>query len=110
MDNQEVINLYNKTKNYSRTGRLLGVSRQRVFQIVNNYTHFGRNGRKKKYKNFEMCEVCNQSKAKILHHIDFNNQNDDSTNLLPVCEKCHLIIHKASGRKRSSWRPSWIEI
>ena len=110
MDREEVVSLYNKIKNYSRTGDLLGISRQRVHQIVTSYHNLGRSGRKNKYRDFEMCKVCGQFKAKALHHKDFNNQNDSKENLLPVCTKCHYNIHSARGNERNSWLPRWVEV
>lgn len=42
------------------------------------------------------CAICGETsyKKKEVHHIDNNKKNDDINNLLVVCTKCHLDIHK----------------
>lgn len=105
---EEVTSLYNKLKNFSRVGQLLGISRQRVHQIVKNYKNTGAiHGREHLYKTFGFCKVCGIKKAVHLHHIDFDNQNDQSANLIGVCKTCHYSIHKASGRKKTPYNPKW---
>lgn len=89
--------MYDRGKSYAEIGRKLSISRQRVHQIVRGYKNTGRQGRKKKYKSIALCAVCSV-KASCLHHIDFNNENDSKSNLLPLCRSCHYKIHR--GRKR----------
>jgi len=91
---------YEQTRSYAETGKLLGISRQRVHQVVANYRNFGIERFNKKeraiFSDRQECEVCQKEKATVIHHRDLNNANDDTANLLPVCKKCHNILH--SGR------------
>ena len=42
------------------------------------------------------CKLCNSSFGRIeVHHIDGNRENNDLSNLVFLCQKCHLeIAHK----------------
>lgn len=39
------------------------------------------------------CEYCNSTKNLCVHHIDGNRNNNDITNLITVCKKCHQQHH-----------------
>lgn len=43
------------------------------------------------YGNF--CQFCKNEKNIHVHHIDLNRENNDITNLLPLCHSCHLTVH-----------------
>ena len=54
------------------------------------------------------CQICNKTEAQELkeinrvlcvHHIDYNKQNCDETNLISLCLKCHL----KSNYNRKKW-------
>ena len=32
----------------------------------------------------------------IVHHIDFNDKNNSSNNLITLCKKCHLKFHRSN--------------
>lgn len=77
---------------YQAIAEVVGVSKQRIFQLLNNYKNTGRKNREEKYRNFGKCQECNRN-AEILHHIDFNNANDENSNLTRLCQKCHTGKH-----------------
>jgi len=41
----------------------------------------------------EICEVCKSQSNLEVHHIDKNRENNELTNLLVLCKKCHQKIH-----------------
>lgn len=38
-------------------------------------------------------ELCSSTKNLVIHHIDFNHDNNDPNNLQKVCRSCHAKIH-----------------
>jgi hypothetical protein len=47
------------------------------------------------------CEICKENKATQVHHKDRNKANHELSNLIAVCQKCHINIHKEeSGRPK----------
>jgi len=56
------------------------------------------------YRKFlkESCEICNNV-AKIVHHKDKNRKNNEISNLLSVCHRCH---HKIHYQEMHNWRKS----
>ena len=90
--------LYKQGYGFEEIAWRVGISRQRVHQIITKYKNFGRDGRLKKYRDFGKCKNCQEQQAEVLHHLDFNNQNDELNNLEPLCTQCHIEKHK--GRKR----------
>ena len=101
-----IIKTYKKLHSYSATARVFNISRQRVHQIVKKYNNFGKHSRLKKYRKklFEKkCAICKKVDATILHHIDFDNKNDATENLQPVCKQCHILLHKIQ-RDGRGWK------
>ena len=78
---------------YEAIAERVGVSRQRIHQIVKGYKHYGIHGRLKKYRKCGVCNDCKVTEAEVLHHIDFNNQNDSKENLVGLCRTCHTKRH-----------------
>lgn len=40
------------------------------------------------------CSICwNKKDWMEIHHIDKQNDNNDYSNLIPVCKDCHMIVH-----------------
>ena len=94
MVDKELINeLVKQGNSYQEIADIIGVSRQRIFQISKNYHNFGYDKRKKLYRNFGLCSICNKNRSVTLHHKDFNNANDIIENMQPLCSKCHVKIH-----------------
>ena len=97
MINKElVLELKNQGFGFQQIALQTGVTRQRIHQIIMKYKNTGKRSRKNKYRNMGKCENCNNN-AVLLHHKDFNNLNDDMSNLEKLCHKCHYKKHK--GRK-----------
>ncbi len=76
----------------------VSASRNYVCKVVNNYWNGGRKGREDKYVGFDKCELCS-AQARHLHHKDFNNANDDKSNLQPVCTRCHGRLHREERQR-----------
>lgn len=93
MTNKELMKImYKNGKSYSEIGRILGVSRQRVHQVIKNYKNIGKKNRESFYEKFDKCKIC-CNPAIALHHIDKDNTNDKPENLIPVCKDCHYKLH-----------------
>ena len=102
---------------YSSIGKLFGISRQRVQQLSSGYiTTEKRKTCKNKYKELNLlfqsiferdnfkCQICNK-KATLIHHIDRNWQNNNPTNLVSLCNTCHLNLHRKDKCGNSSNQP-----
>ncbi len=45
------------------------------------------------------CQICDTSEDLMVHHIDYNRQNTDLNNLIPLCRTCH----SKTNYNRESW-------
>ena len=46
----------------------------------------------------EKCYLLNcREHADQVHHADYNNANNAITNLVPICSRCHRLIHKTDA-------------
>jgi len=52
------------------------------------------------------CIMCNkQGKKKLaIHHIDYNKNNCEINNLIPLCNSCHQITNTKNKRKYFTWQ------
>ncbi len=100
LDIKLISQLRKKEHTYADIGRIVGVSRQRIHQILNKYTTRGYLSKKMKKFRDKGCGIC-RGKAIMLHHIDRNSHNNDIKNLLPVCLKCHGELHKGEKYKNT---------
>lgn len=41
------------------------------------------------------CKFCSSSVNLVVHHIDMNRENNDDSNLMVLCRKCHQRLHNA---------------
>lgn len=40
------------------------------------------------------CSICDNNKDWMeIHHIDKLNNNNEYSNLIPVCKDCHMLVH-----------------
>lgn len=91
----EIIETYKRLKSYSKVSKIFDLSKQRIHQIVKKYRNFGRKNRLDIYNAIwqPICKNCRKEKTELLHHKDFNNENENIDNLIPLCRKCHTNIH-----------------
>lgn len=104
--------LRDKGLSYAAIGKVFGISRQRVHQVLSGY-----NGVKGEYTpawRFKLtaivfqrdnyrCQRCNSVGCLILHHIDGDDRNNKLENLLTLCKPCHGRLHGAEhGHKNCS--------
>lgn len=48
------------------------------------------------------CQLCNKTILEtdlVVHHIDYNHNNNDPENLITLCKGCHYLIHFFSNKK-----------
>ena len=102
----KIIELRKTGISYGSLAKMFKLSRSRIHQICSNYKspssnisisriHKGILAR----DNFECQwkEFCKDKKTNIkdliVHHIDFNDNNNNSENLLTLCRSCHSKFH-----------------
>jgi len=44
------------------------------------------------------CLICGSEKEIHVHHVDGDRSNNSLENLIPVCQSCHIQIHKDNER------------
>ncbi len=113
---QQILSDFEKGKGYAEIGRIYGISRQRVYQIVKLSKNdpqelariflevFARDDWKCQWT--EWCHDFSPYKKirtlksdLVIHHIDSNPSNNSLENLITLCKKCHNHFH---GQQRSS--------
>lgn len=101
---QKITQLKEQGLSYGSIGKLFNVSRARVHQIYSGY--HPHDNHLVNLRNFIFkrdnytCQWGNYCKPKklpekklLIHHIDFNDNNNSPSNLITVCENCHLGFH-----------------
>ena len=48
------------------------------------------------------CYFCGSPKETQIHHIDCKHKNNSPNNLVRLCQKCHVAIHKYYGKSDMS--------
>jgi len=107
---KRMLELREKGLSYQSIGDLLGISRQRVHQIISGYGLLVKSGKKRdgwyseiKKIVFERdnhkCQRCGSTDSLILHHLDGNDLNNEFHNLVLLCRTCHQNMHKPSSKK-----------
>jgi 5-methylcytosine-specific restriction endonuclease McrA len=85
---------------YGLIGSVYGVSRQRIHQLISGYGLIRANSRYRLLRSIVLkrdgnkCQECNSTTNLIVHHIDGDNKNNDLTNLITLCNPCHLYLHR----------------
>ena len=106
IDKNKVKKLRNQGLSYGSIAKLFNVSRARIHQICSGYS----SEKIKEYKlkillrdNYkcqwgETCKEKNvMDKDLIIHHIDFNNENNNFNNLITLCKWCHSKFHSQNN-------------
>lgn len=44
-----------------------------------------------------ICFICGNPDNVHIHHIDYDHGNDRPSNRVPLCERCHAMIHRDFG-------------
>lgn len=105
MNKQEklgMIELREKGYTYSKIGKLFGLSRQRVHQILSGYDKLNGCDWYNKLKQSVLdrdksCQKCGSAENLVVHHIDGNDRNNSLGNLITLCHSCHGGLHAASN-------------
>lgn len=56
----------------------------------------------KKIKN--SCSICGSPQETHKHHLDWNNKNNNPINIVIVCKRCHVELHKNGYMTREELR------
>ena len=98
-----------KRMSYSDIGKLLHLSKQRVYAISRYGTSrtTGLTGSEKdevRKRHNNICEICGgKNKMTKLHIHHINNPEDQSPeNLVPLCAKCHNKVHRLEIQARKN--------
>lgn len=103
---QKIIDLRQQGLSYGSISKLVGLSRARVHQISSGYNP-DKNYRDNELRQFifkrdnftcQWGEYCKNEKVDIksllVHHIDFDDRNNNPKNLITLCRKCHSAFHR----------------
>ena len=88
-----------------KIGKLYGISRQRVHQIISGYQDNLNSlaGRSAGYKethtiamerDYFSCQTCGSLKSLVVHHKDNDDRNNSLPNLITLCRPCHAKLHR----------------
>jgi len=112
MDKEKIKQLRKQGLSYGAIGKMFGVSKQRIYQICGgikrNNTDIERIYQSiLERDNFE-CQWKQKCKGEIVkkddllvHHIDFNHNNNSEKNLITVCKRCHGYFHRKNHTNKS---------
>ena len=54
-------------------------------------------------KGNQACYLCDSQESLDIHHVDWHHENDNPGNLVTLCHRCHMELHR-------SGYVSWIEL
>ena len=98
---EEMKRLKSQGLSYGKIAEIYKLSRARIHQIISGYKQKNLGYRKDilirdNYK-CQWGEVCGGKKiahkSLVVHHIDFDNENEKASNLITLCRKCHSSFH-----------------
>ena len=103
--------LRDKGLSYGSIGLMLGVSRQRVHQMVSGYGGLIRSGNRKGgwyrtlkravlTRDHNQCVQCGTTSSLLVHHLDSNDHHNDITNPITLCACCHTKLHSPVNFRR----------
>lgn len=102
---KQMISLKQKGLSYESIGKLFGISRQRIHQLISGYDKLstGHNKFVKWYGDLRdlilerdeyTCQQCQGTDELIVHHLNGNDRNNSPSNLITICKYCHLNLHR----------------
>ena len=89
--------LREKGWSWGAIGVHFGISRSRAHQIGSGYKYENFNHSEIFERDYFLCQFpsCDRtSKSLIVHHLDHNDRNNEITNLITLCVKCHQYYHR----------------
>ena len=100
-----MIRLKQQGYSYAEIAGLYKISRQRVHQLISGYDKILRrverhNGQYWKIRNSVIkrdggkCQKCGSKEKLVVHHINGNDTDNSLSNLITICNKCHLDLHR----------------
>ena len=112
---QQMRHLREQGHSYGVIAKLYGLSRQRVHQLVSGYglnnrlLHHNDSWYKRLHDSImvrdnQLCQKCSTTDHLLVHHIDGNDNNNASSNLITLCQKCHMDTHRPKGGLPSSYK------
>jgi len=103
---EQMEGMRSKGFSYGQIDKVFGISRQRVQQIIGGYDKlninlsYSPNGYYATIKQLVLerdkyeCQKCSAMDKLIAHHIDGDNHNNKLSNLITLCNRCHLALHR----------------
>jgi predicted transcriptional regulator len=118
---KQIEQLRAKGLSYGNIANLLGISRQRIHQILSGYDLLlqnsvgATNGWYTQLKDavlqrdFHQCQLCKSTESLVIHHLDHNDRNNNFSNLITLCHSCHGTLHvkKYAASRYGSTHPSF---
>lgn len=83
---------WNSGLSYKDDTRILSGKNHPRWKNKSKYYIDFKNKRKEIIDGITKCSMCD-SVAKILHHKDKNTDNNEYSNLIPLCSSCHTTLH-----------------
>ena len=112
-----MVELHENGLSYGSIGKMFNVSRQRVHQITAGYQFILKRTQSKgsgckRPNNYitevralvfnrdkNTCQMCSSEGNVLIHHLDKDDMNNELTNLVTLCTKCHLKLHRPNHPK-----------
>lgn len=103
-----IIEMRKQRKSYREIGEELGLSKQRVHQIVNGDKYTPKKLIKEiKERDEGKCQICDSKKKIEVHHINGKRQDNDPHNLVTLCRKCHIKVEKNDRKILRGYGPHY---
>lgn len=97
-----IVELRGQRKTYEEIANVVGVSRQRVHQILKGYKSTPKYIREMTLRRDKrQCLICSNTKNLEVHHINGIKGDNHSDNLVTLCRKCH---HRIEKKDRETWK------
>jgi 5-methylcytosine-specific restriction endonuclease McrA len=75
-----------------------------MFRRVNKCNLHQTHAHRYQYTKFkkEKCETCESVLKLTVHHVDNNPKNNEESNIMTLCRKCHDAVHGFKYRERGA--------